>query len=162
MSEALKRMGLALGGTHHRGEIDAETGRQVWQTKECIDCHGDNAEGDRGSTPAGTGLTVDAVLLRVLTGKGRMPDFTTEEVSDIEVQQIYAWLRSLPTPTPEATPTAAPTTLSAAPIAKTAARVAPQPPPIPPPGYPTGALNALWVSVNTLKVKSDFTEPGLG
>ena len=95
-------------------KIDAETGGQVWQTKECIDCHGDNAEGDRGPTLAGTGLTVGAVLLQVRTGKGRMPDFTTEEVSDIEVQQIYAWLRSLPKPTPEATPTEVPTAAAAA------------------------------------------------
>jgi mono/diheme cytochrome c family protein len=143
-------------------KIDAETGRQVWQTKECIDCHGDNAEGDRGPTLAGTGLTVDAVLLQVRTGKGRMPAFTADEVSDVEVQQIYAWLRSLPRPTPEAVPTAAATVASAAPTATTAARVAPQPPPIPPsippPDYPTVALNAFWVSVNDLKVKSDFTK----
>ena len=99
-------------------KIDAAKGGQVWQTKECIDCHGDNAEGDRGPTLAGTGLTYDAVLLQVRTGKGRMPDFTAEEVSDVEVQQIYAWLRSLLRPTPEATPTAAPTAVSAAPTAK--------------------------------------------
>ena len=120
------------------------------QDKECIDCHGDNAEGDRGPTLAGTGLTVDAVLLRVRTGKGRMPEFTTEDVSEIEVQQIYAWLRSLPKPTPEATPTEAPTAATAAPSVAAAA--------VPPPDYPTGALNAFWASVNDLKVKSDFTK----
>jgi mono/diheme cytochrome c family protein len=139
-------------------KIDAETGLRVWQTKECIDCHGDNAEGDRGPTLAGTGLTNDAVLLQVRTGKGRMPDFTIEEVSDVEIQQIYAWLRSLPKPTSEASPTEAPTAVSAAPIATALVRAAPQSTPIPPPDYPTAALNAFWASVNDLKVKSDFTK----
>ncbi|MBM4457946.1 MAG: hypothetical protein FJ011_09320 [Chloroflexi bacterium] len=140
------------------GKIDADTGRQVWLRQECIDCHGENAEGDRGPTLAGTGLTYDAVLLRVRTGKGRMPDFTVEEISDLEVQQIYAWLRSLPPPTPEATPTAAPTAATAAPTATSVGPVAPRPTPIPPPDFPTGALNAFWASVNDLKVKSDFTK----
>ncbi len=139
-------------------QIDAEAGRQVWLRQECIDCHGDNAEGDRGPALAGTGLTYDAVLLQVRTGAGRMPDFTAEEVSDIEVQQIYAWLRSLPPPTPEPTPTEAPTAAAAAPTATVIAGAAPQPTPIPPPEYPTGALTAFWASVNDLKVKSDFTK----
>ena len=151
-------------------KIDADTGRQVWLRKECIDCHGENAEGDRGPTLAGTGLTYDAVLLRVRTGKGRMPDFTAAEVSDLEVQQIYEWVRSLPTPTPEATPieapveaptkapTAAAAAATAAPTATSVGPVAPRPTPIPPPDFPTGALNAFWASVNDLKVKSDFTK----
>ena len=77
-------------------KIDPETGLQVWQSKPCIGCHGDNAEGDIGPALAGTGLTLDAVLLRVRPGKGLMPAFTTDQVSDLEVKQIYAWLRSLP------------------------------------------------------------------
>ena len=87
-----------------------------------------------------------------------MPDFTAEEVSDVEVQQIYAWLRSLPKPTPEASPTEVPTAVAAAPIATVVVRVAPQSTPIPPPDYPTGALTAFWSLVNDLKVKSDFTK----
>jgi hypothetical protein len=127
-------------------------------SKECVDCHGEKAEGDYGPRLAGTGLTLDAVLLRVRTGKGRMPAFSVGEVSDVEVQQIYAWLRSLPTPTPPPTATPSATAITPAATATAVVRAAPPPTPIPPPGYPTAALSAFWASVNDLKVRSDFVK----
>jgi mono/diheme cytochrome c family protein len=154
-------------------QLDPAAGQQIWQSKPCSGCHGPNAEGKIGPALAGTGLTFDAVLLRVRAGKGPMPAFTTDQVSDLEVQQIYTWLRSLPPPAPTAAPTdtatvaptveatspAVATTAPAPPAAATkAAPVAVRPTPIPPPNYPTGALTAFWASVNDLKVKSDFTK----
>jgi hypothetical protein len=106
-------------------------GRQVWQQKPCIGCHGAQAQGDIGPRLAGTGLSFDQVLLRVRTGKAPMPAFSEEQVSDLELQHIYAWLRSLAAPTP--TPMAAPS-------------------------YPTGALKAMWQHVNDMKVASDFAK----
>jgi cytochrome c553 len=159
--------------------LDPETGHQVWQSKPCIGCHGANAEGKIGPRLAGTGLTFDAVLLRVRSGKASMPAFTTDQVSDLELQQIYAWLRSLAPPTPAAAPTETATT-EVAPAAPTPAATGPasapevaptpaatatkpaavlaQPTPIPPPNYPTGSLNGFWSTVNDLKVKADFTK----
>jgi hypothetical protein len=67
----------------------------------------------------------------VRSGKGVMPAFSVEQVSDLELQHIYAWLRSLAPPTP--TPVAAPT-------------------------YPTGALLAMWQQVNDMKVSCDFSK----
>jgi len=96
-----------------------------------MNCHGAQAQGDIGPKLAGTGLSFEQVLLRVRAGAGVMPAFSAEQISDLELQQIYAWLRSLAAPTP--TPMAAPS-------------------------YPTGALMAMWQHVNDMKVASDFAK----
>jgi hypothetical protein len=96
-----------------------------------MNCHGASAEGSIGPKLSGTGLSFDQVLLTVRGGKSSMPAFSTEQISDLELQHIYAWLRSLAPPTP--TPSAAQT-------------------------YPTGALKAMWQHVNDMKVASDFAK----
>jgi mono/diheme cytochrome c family protein len=110
---------------------DPAIGQQLWQQKPCIGCHGAKAEGGIGPRLAGTGLSFDQVLLQVRTGAAPMPAFTEDQISDLELQHIYAWLRSLAPPTP--TPIAAPS-------------------------FPTGALTAMWQHVNDMKVKSDFAK----
>jgi cytochrome c oxidase cbb3-type subunit 3 len=110
---------------------DPAIGQQLWQQKPCIGCHGAKAEGGIGPRMAGTGLSFDQVLLQVRTGAAPMPAFTEDEVSDLELRHIYAWLRGLAPPTP--TPMAAPT-------------------------FRTGALTAMWQHVNDMKVKSDFAK----
>jgi mono/diheme cytochrome c family protein len=116
-------------------EPDPAVGQQLWAQKPCIGCHGVNAEGNIGPRLAGTSLEFDEVLLRVRAGKAPMPAFTEDEVSDLELQHIYAWLQSLapPTPTPE------PTSASK---------------PLPPSGH----LMAFWEHVNKVKVHSDFAK----
>lgn len=110
---------------------DPAVGRQLWQEKPCIGCHGANAEGNIGPKLAGTGLSFDQVLLKVRTGAAPMPAFTEEQVSDLELRHIYAWLQSLAPPTPT---------------------------PIAGPSFPTGALRAMWQQVNDMKVSSDFAK----
>jgi mono/diheme cytochrome c family protein len=110
---------------------DPAIGQQIWQQKPCTGCHGASAEGNLGPKLAGTGLTFDQVLLTVRSGAAPMPAFRKDQISDLELQHIYAWLRSLAPPTP--TPIAAPS-------------------------YPTGALKAMWQHVNDMKVKSDFAK----
>lgn len=110
---------------------DPVVGQQVWQAKTCRSCHGAAAQGDFGPRLAGTGLSFDQVLLTVRTGAAPMPSFDEDQVSDLELQHIHAWLRSLAPPTP--TPMAAP-------------------------AFPTGALKAMWQHVNDMKVKCDFAK----
>jgi predicted ferric reductase/mono/diheme cytochrome c family protein len=74
---------------------DPALGQQVWMIKPCVGCHGLQAEGNVGPRLAGTELSFDQVLLKVRTGVGPMPAFTEEQVSDLELQHIYAWLQSL-------------------------------------------------------------------
>jgi hypothetical protein len=106
-------------------------GQQIWQQKPCMGCHGTSAEGNTGPKLAGTGLGFDQVLQTVRSGKGIMPAFGRDQVSDLELQHIYAWLRSLAPPTPT---------------------------PVPEPVYSTGALLAMWQHVNDMKVASDFAK----
>ena len=74
---------------------DPALGQQLWTQKPCSGCHGAAAQGDIGPKLAGTDLDIDQVLLRVREGKGAMPAFDEDQVSDLEVQHIYAWLFSL-------------------------------------------------------------------
>jgi mono/diheme cytochrome c family protein len=123
-------------------EPDPAEGQRIWSSKPCIGCHGANAEGGIGPRIAGTALEFDEVLLQVRTGAAPMPAFTEEEISDLEVEHIYAWLQSLAPPTP----TAAPTRASK---------------PLPPSGH----LMAFWEHINRVKVHSDFAKdasPNIG
>ena len=110
---------------------DAAVGQQVWGQQPCLGCHGASAEGGIGPKLAGTGLTYDQVLLKVRTGAAPMPAYSAEQISDLALQHIFAWLRSLAPPTP--TPVAAAL-------------------------YPTDALRAMWQHVNDMKVKCDFAK----
>jgi mono/diheme cytochrome c family protein len=123
-------------------EPDPEVGAQVWAQKPCSGCHGANAEGGIGPRLAGTSLVFDEVLLQVRIGAAPMPAFSEEEVSDLEVQHIYAWLQSLSPPTPTPVPTEASK-------------------PLPPSDH----LMAFWEHVNRVKVHSDFAKdasPNIG
>ena len=129
-------------------EPDPEVGASLWQEKPCIDCHGPQAMGGIGPRLAGTSLEFDEVLFRVRAGKAPMPAFSEAEVSDLELQHIYAWLKFLtpPTPIPEPTATPEPTDPAATPR--------PTEPPLPPSGH----LMAFWEHVNWVKVHSDFAK----
>lgn len=110
---------------------DPAVGQQIWAETPCSGCHGVSAEGGAGPRLAGTGLSFDQVLLMVRTGAPPMPAYSESEVSDLEVQHIYAWLRSVAQ--------AAPTQVSSG---------------LP----PTAALLSMWQNVNDMKVKSDFAK----
>jgi mono/diheme cytochrome c family protein len=125
-------------------EPDPARGAQLWQEKPCIGCHGAMAQGGIGPALADTSLDFEEVLLRVRTGKAPMPAFSEQEVSDMELRDIYAWLETLamPTLTPEPTspgPTATPQSTAA---------------PLPPSAH----LMAFWEDVNWVKVHSDFAK----
>jgi mono/diheme cytochrome c family protein len=135
-------------------EPDPAVGQQLWQEKPCIGCHGAEAEGDIGPKLAGTVLEFDEVLLRVRAGKAPMPAFSEEQISDLELQHIFAWLKSLapPTPTPGPTDTPEPAASNS---------TATRPPPLPPREH----LTAFWEHVNWVKVHSDFAKdasPNIG
>jgi mono/diheme cytochrome c family protein len=128
-------------------EPDPAVGEQLWVQKPCSGCHGAQAQGNIGPRLAGTVLEFDEVLLRVRAGKAAMPAFTEEEVSDLELQHIYAWLRSLTSPTPTSKPTETPQPDVATPT--------PMPQVVLP---PSGHLMAFWEHVNWVKVHSDFAK----
>jgi mono/diheme cytochrome c family protein len=131
-------------------EPDPAVGQKLWQEKPCIGCHGPKAEGNIGPRLAGTSLSFDEVLLRVRTGKAPMPAFSEQQVSDLELQHIYAWLTSLAPPTPIPEPSDTPEPTGTGPTATPKPAQAPLP--------PSAHLMAFWEHVNKVKVNSDFAK----
>jgi mono/diheme cytochrome c family protein len=64
----------------------------LWPQKPCANCHGDSAQGDFGPRLAGTDSSYDQVLQTVRAGRGNMPAFSEEQITDQELAAIYAWL----------------------------------------------------------------------
>ena len=74
---------------------DANAGAQAWVAKSCAGCHGANAEGGIGPKLAGTPLPFDTVKNTIRNGKGAgMPKLSADQVSDADIANIYAWLKS--------------------------------------------------------------------
>jgi mono/diheme cytochrome c family protein len=75
---------------------NAAAGKQTWAITPCIGCHGANAEGGVGPKLAGTALTLEEVVKVVRNGRAgtAMMAFGDAQVSDKELSDIYAWLKS--------------------------------------------------------------------
>ncbi len=74
---------------------DVQAGAQAWTSKPCAGCHGANAEGGVGPRLAGTTRTLDQVRNAVRNGRGGgMPAFSADQVSDADIANIYAWLKT--------------------------------------------------------------------
>lgn len=112
-------------------EPDPALGEQLWPALPCSACHGQKAEGDFGPRLAGTGLSFEQVRARVRLGKGQMPAFDEDTVNDLQLQHVYAWLRSMAQPTPT---------------------------PIAQPSFPTQALTEMWYFVNEMRIRADFAK----
>jgi mono/diheme cytochrome c family protein len=72
-----------------------ERGVQVWAAQNCNLCHGDQAAGRIGPKLAGTTLSADAIANIVRSGKGSMPAYTADKLSDADLAAIYTWLQTL-------------------------------------------------------------------
>jgi mono/diheme cytochrome c family protein len=72
-----------------------DRGAKVWAEQNCNLCHGDQAAGRIGPKLAGTSLSVEAVAQIVRPGKGSMPAYTTDKLSDADLAAVYTWLQTL-------------------------------------------------------------------
>lgn len=73
-------------------------GAALWQTLECKECHGDNAEGTERSINvmlAGTKISFEAFVDAVRRGPADMHPFSRDQITDEQLAHLYAWLRSL-------------------------------------------------------------------
>ncbi len=80
---------------------NAENGKRLFLRDGCWECHGYAGQGGRdGARLASTALTAPAVIRYVRRPAGAMPAFTDKVASDQELTDIWAYLKSMPTPKP--------------------------------------------------------------
>ena len=76
---------------------DAAIGAELWQTLECMECHGADARGGEGPlnvSIANTSLSFEEFVATVRRGPADMPAFPHSEISDEDLANLYAWLES--------------------------------------------------------------------
>ncbi len=73
---------------------DVAKGKTLYNSKGCVACHGPNAEGGVGPKTAGTALSFEDFKKQVRTPRDTMLPFTPAQVSDDELRDIYAYLKS--------------------------------------------------------------------
>jgi mono/diheme cytochrome c family protein len=61
----------------------------------CRVCHGEGARGDAGPRLVPFTMEYDELIAKVREGGSEMPPISTNTVSDDEVKQIFAYLKSL-------------------------------------------------------------------
>lgn len=80
---------------------DAANGKKIFLRDGCYECHGYAGQGTvQGARLAPPVLNADGMIRYVRKPAGSMPAFTDKVLSDQEVKDIYAYLKSLPAPKP--------------------------------------------------------------
>ena len=76
---------------------NAEEGKRLFMKHNCYYCHGTSGQGGRdGARIAQTALNLQGLMRYVRRPTGGMPAFTEKILSDRELTDIYAYLKSLP------------------------------------------------------------------
>jgi mono/diheme cytochrome c family protein len=80
---------------------NADTGKKLWASVGCWQCHGYEAQGgSAGPRLAGRNLPFAAVSAYVRRPTNQMPPYTEKVVSNEDLAHIYAYLQSRPAPPP--------------------------------------------------------------
>src|SRR5215469_13241244 len=75
----------------------ADKGKQLFMKHNCYYCHGTAGQGGRdGARIAQTALNLQGVIRYVRKPTATMPAFTEKILTDQELTDIYAYLKSLP------------------------------------------------------------------
>ena len=76
---------------------NADNGKKLFMKENCYCCHGTAGQGGRdGARIAQTALNLQGLMRYVRRPTGGMPAFTEKILSDRELTDIYAYLKSLP------------------------------------------------------------------
>jgi mono/diheme cytochrome c family protein len=76
---------------------DPDQGKLIWEEQTlCKNCHGDAGEGKWGAPLAGKQTTAQEWITQVRTPRRSMPSFSEAQVSDETIENIHAYLTSLP------------------------------------------------------------------
>lgn len=80
---------------------DADNGKKLFAAYGCYECHGRQGAGaSTGPRIGPPAITLAAVLRYVRAPTGQMPPYTSKVVSDQDLADIYAFLKSFPAPRP--------------------------------------------------------------
>ena len=78
---------------------DADKGKKLYTTYGCYECHGREAQGgSAGARLAPRPIPLSVLLMYVRHPAGQMPPYTSKVVSDAELTDIYAFLKSIKPP----------------------------------------------------------------
>jgi cytochrome c553 len=99
---ALAALATSIGGAGSAVAASAEKGKAAFIQHGCWQCHDFNGQGSvatsNGRVIARTQLPLDAFKGFVRTTNGAMPPFREAILSDGDLDDIYAYLQSLPQP----------------------------------------------------------------
>lgn len=76
----------------------AAHGKQLYMAIGCWECHGTQGQGGSSAGPklAPDPIPFAAFLVQLRTPRARMPVYTTTVISDADLADVYAYLRSVP------------------------------------------------------------------
>src|SRR5262245_34171362 len=77
-----------------------ENGKKLYAQYGCYQCHGYAAQGGVGPRLAPRPLAFAAFSKYVRQPSGEMPPYTLKVISDSQLADVYAFLRSVPPPPP--------------------------------------------------------------
>ena len=78
-----------------------ETGKRLYMKNGCYQCHGTVGQGTIAGARIGPPLlSAQGVIRYVRRPAGQMPAFTDKVMSDKELTDVYAFLKSIPPPKP--------------------------------------------------------------
>src|SRR5689334_7298389 len=87
----------AAAGAQPPARGDAASGKRLYDRDGCYQCHGYAAQGGRdGARLAATPMTPQSFVRYVRRPFGAMPAFTAKVLSDQELTDIYAYLKTFP------------------------------------------------------------------
>jgi ubiquinol-cytochrome c reductase cytochrome c subunit len=99
---AVAVLAAGLAGTNTAAAADAAKGKVAFTQHGCWQCHGFAGQGSvatsNGRVIARTQLPLDAFKSFVRTTNGAMPPFREQVLSEADLDDIYAYLQSLPAP----------------------------------------------------------------
>jgi ubiquinol-cytochrome c reductase cytochrome c subunit len=80
---------------------NAENGKRIFLKIGCYECHGTVGQGTLAGARIGPPrLNLQTLLRYVRRPAGQMPAFTEKVLSDQELTDIFAYLKSIPEPAP--------------------------------------------------------------
>ena len=94
---ALVSGGLSSGTTVARAQSGTPAGQAPYD-RVCKVCHGPEGKGSAAPALVPLELDVEELLIRVREGGGEMPSISASRITDDEVTQVAAYLKSLTPP----------------------------------------------------------------